>query len=203
MIELDDLRLELRDLVKFIAVQNPRAIVTTNLNDPVTLRQEGELLDFGEEFADYKLKVNRYINENGDKLIIHKLRNNLPMTQVEFDELERIFTEELGTKRDYRTAYEDTPFGLLVRKIAGLDHEAVMAAFADFINDEALNPQQVAFVRKVVEFVEENGSMEPSALAKAPFDRPTSFFRLFDDGRQKRLVQIIRQIHANATEPAA
>ena len=59
-----------------------------------------------------------------------------------------------------------------------------MAAFADFINDEALNPQQVAFVRKVVEFVEENGSMEPSALAKAPFDRPTSFFRLFDDGRQ-------------------
>ena len=203
MIELDDLRLELRDLVKFIADQNPRAIVTTNLNDPVTLRQEGELLDFGEEFADYKLKVNRYINENGDKLIIHKLRNNLPMTQVEFDELERIFTEELGTKRDYRTAYEDTPFGLLVRKIAGLDHEAVMAAFADFINDEALNPQQVAFVRKVVEFVEENGSMEPSALAKAPFDRPTSFFRLFDDGRQKRLVQIIRQIHANATEPAA
>ena len=203
MIELDDLRLELRDLVKFITDQNPRAIVTTSLNDPVTSRQEGELLDFGEEFADYKLKVNRYINENGDKLIIHKLRNNLPMTQVEFDELERIFTEDLGTKRDYRTAYEDTPFGLLVRKIAGLDHEAVMAAFADFINDEALNPQQMAFVRKVVEFVEENGSMEPSALAKAPFDRPTSFFRLFDDGRQKRLVQIIRQIHANATEPAA
>ena len=64
------------------------------------------ICSFGEEFADYKLKVNRYINENGDKLIIHKLRNNLPMTQVEFDELERIFTEELGTKRDYRTAYE-------------------------------------------------------------------------------------------------
>lgn len=200
---LDDLRLELRDLVKFIIDQGSHAIVTTCLSDPVISRNEGDLLDFGNDFADYKLKVNRYINENSDALVIHKLRNNLPMTRFEFDELERIFTEELGTAKDYQTAYGDTPFGLLVRKVAKLDHEAVMTAFADFINDESLNQQQLAFIRKVVEFVEENGSIEPSALTKAPFDRPASFFRLFDDGRQKRLVQIIRQVHNNATKPAA
>ena len=32
--------------------------------------------------------------------------------------LERIFTEELGTAEDYQTNYQDTPFGLLIRKIA-------------------------------------------------------------------------------------
>lgn len=203
VIELDDLRMELRELVKFIVDQNPHVIVTTSLSDPVTSRKEGELLELEEDFADYKLKVNRYINEHEDAIVIHKLRNNLPMTQFEFDELERIFTEELGTTRDYRTAFGDTPFGLLVRRIAKLDHEAVMAAFAEFINDEALNQQQLIFIKKVAEFVEENGSIEPSALTKAPFDRPASFFRLFDDGRQKRLIQIIRQVHNNATKPAA
>lgn len=203
VIELDDLRLELRDLVKFIADDQTHVVIMTSLNDPTISRREGELLELDEDFADYKLKVNRYINENSDTLVVHKLRNNLPMTQFEFDELERIFTEVLGTAKDYRTAYGDTPFGLLVRKVAKLDHEAVMAAFADFINDETLSQQQIAFIRKVVEFVEENGSIEPSALTKAPFDRPASFFRLFDDGRQKRLIQIIRQVHNNATTPAA
>ena len=40
--------------------------------------------------------------------------------------------------------FGDTSFGLLIRKIAKLDHEAVMAAFSDFINDQSMNPKQIA-----------------------------------------------------------
>lgn len=200
---LDGLREELRDLAKFLAGDGDRQVVITSLADPVLRRVAGEGLEAGDDYADYRLKVNRYVNEHGDKTVIYKLRNNIPMTPFEFDELAKILTEELGTERDYKTAFGDTPFGLLVRQITKLDHEAAMQAFGEFVNDEDLSFQQIAFVHKVIEFIESNGYMEPSALMKAPFDRPTSFIRLFDDGRQKRLMQLIKQVKENATEPAA
>ena len=56
--------------------------------------------------------------------------------------------------------FGNTPFGLLIRKIAKLDHEAAMQAFSQFINDQSLNPQQIAFVYKVIHYVETNGYME-------------------------------------------
>lgn len=203
ILALEAVREELRGLIKFIVNQSDLPAVYTSLSDPVLARKEGDLLSADEDYADYKLKVSRYINEHSDNLLIHKLTHNIPMTAFEFEELGRIFTCELGTESDYRAAYGETPFGLLVRRIAKLDHEAAMDAFAEFINDEGLSQRQIAFVHKVVSFVESNGYMEPTDLMKPPFDRPMSFIRLFDDARQKRLVQLIVQVKNNAVEPAA
>ena len=50
------------------------------------------------------------------------------MTEFEFEQLERIFTHDLGNAEDYAKAYGDTPFGLLVRRLVHLDHDAAMAA---------------------------------------------------------------------------
>ena len=202
-LQLEQLRVELRELIKFLAGETKIPVLVTSLDDPVLTRSEGDLIGMGEDYADYKLKVNRCINEHGDHPVIHKLSHNIPMTQFEFDALEKVLTSELGSANDYKNAYGDTPFGLLVRKITKLDHAAAMEAFAEFINDEALNAQQIAFVKRIVEFVENNGYIEPAALMKAPFDRPVSFFKLFDDGRQKRLIQLINKVKENATVPAA
>ena len=203
VLTLEGIRMELRGLIKFLIDGGPNVPLITSLSDPVLSRREGEAINPGEDFADYRLKVNRYLAEHGDVTVIHKLRSNLPMTALEYEELERIFIEELGSEEDYRRTYGSTPFGLLVRKITKLDHGAAMEAFAELINDETLTQAQIAFVHRVVEYVENNGYMEPAVLAKAPFDRPVSFFRLFDDGRQKRLVQLINQVKANALSPVA
>ena len=80
------------------------------------------------DFADYRLKVERHLRDYGDSLVIQKLHHNLPMTEGEFAELERIFTCELGSADDYEKAYGNTPFGLLVRKLVKLDHDAAMEA---------------------------------------------------------------------------
>lgn len=199
---LDEIRSELRDLVKYLVEKKMPAVVTS-LDDPVLSRREGDALAPAEDYADYKLKVNRYIAENGDEIVIHKLRNNLPMTAYEFEQLEAILTKKLGSERDYQSAYGETPFGLLVRKVAKLDHEAAMEAFAEFLNDESLTQQQMSFMRKIVAYVESNGYMEPSDLMKPPFDRPATFIKLFDDGKQRKLVQLINQVKNNAVIPAA
>lgn len=202
-LQIEFLRKELRGLIQFLTDAHKLPAIITNLKDPVLSRLEGEVLDSDDDYTDYKLKVNRYIAANSDKLVIHKLRNNIPMNQAEFDELERILTQELGTQKDYESAYGNLEFGLLVRKVVKLDHEAAMAAFAEFINDASLNAQQIAFVHRVVEYVEANGYMEAAALMKAPFDRPASFFKLFDYERQKRFVKLVNRIKENAMRPAA
>lgn len=48
---------------------------------------------------------------------------------------------------DYQREFGDTPFSLLVRRIAKLDHEAAMKAFSDFISGQSLNQKQIAFWR--------------------------------------------------------
>jgi type I restriction enzyme R subunit len=113
--------------------------------------------------------------------------------------LKKIFYSKLGTEDDYRREFQDTPFGLLVRKIAKLEPEAVERAFSDFINDESLTQQQIVFVRKVIDYIVQNGYLEsPADLAKPPFDKPQSFLKLFDGERAKKLVETVKAFRENA-----
>ncbi|MEQ2957732.1 type I restriction-modification enzyme R subunit C-terminal domain-containing protein [Slackia piriformis] len=203
LLALEDVRVKLRSLIKFI-VKGPRhRDVVTHLDDPVTQITYGIVANIGEDFEDYKLKVERYLKDYGNNLVIHKLRTNKPMTEYEFGQLERIFTHELGNAEDYARAYGDTPFGLLVRKIAHLDRDAAMEAFAGFLNDQSLNEQQISFIKRVVDYVVENGYMEPRVLNQPPFDRPRSFMQIFSTQQQMDLVGVIKSIKENAVTPAA
>lgn len=201
---MENIRLQLRELIKFVADDSQRPpIIYTNLNDEVLQVKEGQTLDEAYRFEDYKLKVNRYIEENKDHVAIHKLRKNLPLTKTDYESLERIFTSELGTAEDYRRAFQDTPFGLLVRKIAKMDREAAMAAFSEFINDQSLTQAQIVFVKKIIDYIVQNGYMEDvNELTRPPFDKPQSIFKLFDAAKQKRLVEIIQQVKENAIKVA-
>lgn len=202
-LKLEELRCELRGLMRFIPRGLGRRDVITHLDDPVTNIEYGATATAGEDFINYRLKVERYLRDYGNSLVIQKLHRNLPMTEYEFVELERIFTQELGTADDYERTYGETPFGLLVRQLVKLDHDAATEAFAEFINSQALNEQQISFVRKVVDYVVENGYMEPVALTQPPFDRPQSFVRMFTTEQQMSLVAIISRIKSNAENPAA
>lgn len=200
---LEDIRKRLRALIQFITSDSSRRDVITHLDDPVTQVTYGVSADIGDNFEDYKLKVERYLKDYADNIVINKLRTNKPMTAYEFEQLERIFTHELGNAEDYAKAYGDTPFGLLVRKLAHLDRDAAMEAFAVFLNDQSLNEQQISFIKRVVDYVVENGYLEPAALNSPPFDRPRSFMQIFNTQQAINLVSVIKSIKENAVYPAA
>ncbi len=202
LLDAENIRVQLRELVKFITdEESGREAVYTNLMDEVLLVREGEALDAGYQFEDYKLKVNRYIEENKDQIAIYKLRHNIPLTAADYESLERIFTGELGTAEDYKREFKDTPFGLLVRKIAKLEYDAALAAFSEFINDQSLTQAQIVFVKKVIDYIVQNGYIDNVAeLTRPPFDKPQSIFKLFDSARQKRLVEIVNQVKENAVK---
>lgn len=201
ILNFEKIRVELRSLIKFIIDEGGVNPVYTNLADVVLEVREGEGLDSAYTFEDYKLKVNRYIEENRDHMAIYKLRNNIPLTALDYESLEHIFTGELGTAEDYKREYQDTPFGLLVRKIAKLEYEAACVAFSEFINDQSLSRAQIVFVKKVIDYVVQNGYIENvSMLMKPPFDKPQTFIKLFDGSKQKRIVETVAKIKDNAVK---
>ena len=78
-----------------------------------------------------------------------------------------------------------------------------MKCFSEFMSDQSLTEQQISFVKRVVNYIVDNGYMEPQALTQPPFDRPQSFVRMFNTQQQMNLVAVINNIKRNATQPAA
>ena len=195
----EEVRARLRGLIQFLYEGGGRAPIFTRLADPITAQGEGQLLEAAYDFEDYRAKINRYVNEHGHTLAIHKLTHNIPLSPGDYQELERVLTSELGSHEDYQREFGDTPFGLLIRKIAKLDHDAAMQAFSSFINDQSLNQRQIAFVHKIINHIEQNGYMESVAeLQRPPFDKPVSFVKLFDPAARGKLLDVINQIKDNA-----
>ncbi len=144
------------------------------------------------------------MDEYGNSIAIHKLTHNIRLSAGAYAALEHVLTEELGSKEDYQREYGDTPFGLLVRKNAKLDHNAAMESFSSFINDASLNQKQVVFVHKIINHIEQNGYMEDiKELMKPLFDKPISFVKLFDARTRTALMEKINEIKENAVNVVA
>ncbi len=198
-------RRELRALIRFLEEgDGEQKRVFTKLTDPITDSQEGVQLEAAYDFEDYRAKVNRYVNEHGNSLAIYKLTHNIPLSMGDYRELEQVLTQELGSREDYEREFGATPFGLLIRRIAKLDHDAAMQAFSAFINDQSLNQRQIAFVNKIIHHIEQNGYMENvTELTKPPFDKPVSFLKLFDAKTRTALMEAIHQVRENAVQIVA
>ena len=199
ILKFEKTRKSLRDIMKFI----PPAKVDihyTNFADEKTLWSEGGKVDMGtSDFEDYREKVNEYIAAHRNEPAINKLLYNKPISADDYKELERIFTEELGTVEDYEMNYQDTPFGLLIRKIAkwtGMQH---MQRLRRLLRKSSTNAEQIHFIEQVVDYVVENGYVNNVLdLMKAPFDRPYKFSVIFTREEQLEFVKIINQIKDNA-----
>ena len=200
----EKIRKELRDLIKFLVEITEKMPIYTKLEDPIIDKGEGSPAPIEDPFENYRAKVNRYVIEHSDTQAIYKLTHNIQLTAKDYKELEHILTTELGSKEDYANVYGDTPFGLMIRKIVKLDHEAAMAAFSQFINDQSLNQKQIAFVHKIINHIEQNGFIENVAiLTKPPFDKPLSFTKLFDKNTQAAIMAAINKVRENAITIAA
>ncbi len=51
--------------------------------------------------------------------------------------------------------------GLVVRSVVGLSRKAAKEAFSEFLSEAPLQPDQMAFLDEVVEYLVKNGTMEP------------------------------------------
>ncbi|MDQ6978705.1 MAG: DEAD/DEAH box helicase family protein, partial [Mariprofundaceae bacterium] len=199
---LDEVRLSLRDLMKYLDKEKQGSI-TTNFEDELDELgvTEHDLIPSYSNLQSYKDRVESYVRHHKEHVVIQKLKRNKPITVLDLHSLERIlFDGEVGSKQDYINTYGDKPLGEFIRGIVGLDKTAVQDAFAAFIQAGNLRADQITFINTIIEHLSQNGTIDQSMLFESPFtfSHHDGLLGVFDDAAAEKVIQLIDRVHENA-----
>ncbi len=197
--EFENIRENIRDLIKYIP--NKQVVYNTNFDDEILSMTFHESELENDYLADYKAKAEYYVRQHQENEAIAKLKSNIPLTEDDVAELERILWSEVGTKQDYEREIGSVPLGEFVRSVIGLDMTAAKAAFADYLDSTQLDSRQIYFVNQIVEYIVHNGMMKDlSVLQDSPFTDQGSIVEVFTDlSIWAGIRKAIEQVNANAT----
>ena len=184
--DLEELRLRLRGLVPFLD-KKMRKIVYTDLQDKIMgVREDAN--DYLPKMTgvQYEKKVQEYLKDHLDHIVIHRLRTNQPLTATDLQGLEQTLVEigedDGETLLSGLLARNDAPsLAHFVRSMVGMDRAAAQEVFSEFLSNRTLTPPQIRFIEMAIDQLTARGVMEPSALYEAPFssvhaDGPEALF---------------------------
>ena len=172
--QLEELRLRLRGLVPFLD-KKARKIVYTDFKDEVLgVREETPVAVPKMTGAQYAKKVEDYLRNHLDHIVIHRLRSNQPLTALDLKGLEVTLTE-IGEEDG-----ESLLSGLLtrsgapslahfIRGLVGMDRAAAQAAFSRYLTDRSLTVPQIRFIEMIIDQLTARGVMDAAALYEPPF----------------------------------
>ncbi|BAQ09542.1 type I site-specific deoxyribonuclease [Bacillus sp. OxB-1] len=197
--ELEEVREALRDLIKFIERDQQKIYYTDFQDEVIEQTENSSLLDVN-DLQSYRQKVEHYLKEHQDQLAIYKLRHNKELTKQDVETLEHILWNELGSKEQYEKDFGNTPITKLVRNIVGLDRQAALEEFSEFLSEERLNLSQAKFVGLIVDYIVKNGTLDKQVLQQDPFRTLGSITSLFKEnmGDVKKIITIIDRINGNS-----
>ncbi|WP_193106990.1 DEAD/DEAH box helicase family protein [Brachybacterium sp. FME24] len=201
---LERARRGIRMLVQFLD-KRQRSIVITDFEDDLGEARSADLplVAVGVDQARFRDKVTAYIREHRDHVAIQRLRRNMPLTDTDLDELERILIEQGdGTPEALATVSGERGLGIFVRSLVGLDRSAAEAAFAEKIVFGGLNATQMEFLSMVIDELTRRGEMKPSRLYESPYeDRAATRidFAFPNEVEADALVTVLHDIERTAT----
>ena len=177
--EHESVRVALRDLLDLIERSSQEIYYTHFLDSKLEVREHPAFYG-GYDFRSYRAKVNAYLKAHTHDLPIHKLRHNKELTSQDLSYLEKVLWQELGTREEYEKEFKDEPLLKLVARLVGLERSAALELFSEFLSDNSLNTQQIAFVNLVVDHVMVNGSLDKQKLNDSPFNDYGDLASIFD-----------------------
>ena len=201
---IEEIRKELRNLIQFIDPYNRPPVyidIEDTLND---VDEEYVYVSTGNNFSNYKKKLEKFLMGNMENVIIWKIRHNIRLTEQDKENLEKILFEELGNNKEYAEAFGDTNIIKAVRNIVGLDKSVASDIFYKYINDNRLNMKQIQFVKLLVDYVIKNGTIDMQKLTEQPFKNVGEVYDLFGNNIDlfKEIREDIESINENAEKLA-
>jgi type I restriction enzyme R subunit len=199
---IEKIRIELRDLIKFLDVEQTPIYFTMFEDEFDANITEHELIYNSNDLEAYKRKVEQYLKQQNTNITIYKLKNNLPITKSELEELERLLFEQgpIGTKAAFIKAYGEQPLGKFIRNIVGLETAAAKQAFGEILSNQTLTAQQIRFIDTIINFLSVKGIIDPAMLFEPPFTdiNTAGVIGLFDEATSKKIIHLIERINLNA-----
>ncbi|WP_299142103.1 DEAD/DEAH box helicase family protein [uncultured Vibrio sp.] len=204
LVTLEELRRKLRNLM-FALDKDKKEMVYTNFEDEVqgVHNVTNVYKNPSVDLAQYRKKIELYIQDHQDQLTIQKLKRNKSITQADLDVLEGLLLDASGMSdvEAYREKIlQEKPLGTFIRELIGLDMNAAKEAFSSFLDEESYNAEQIQFVDQVIDYLVNNGILDMSQLFEPPFtdNHGESAYGFFDEGTVVDLFGVIREVNANA-----
>lgn len=200
--QVEHIRTELRELIKFIDKEDVKPVYT-DFEDVLDENrvEDVQILPSYTNLQSYKDRVESFIRKNKSHLVVNKLYKNIPITVKELALLETfLFEDSIGTKEDYKREYGNLPLGNFIRSVVGLDIEVVNKLFANFINQENLKPEQITFIKTLINYLNINGTLDKALLVKPPFNEShdSGIMGVFEPVEVRQIVSIIDTVNGNA-----
>ena len=205
--ELEEIRIKLRDLIDLIDFQK-QEIVYTNFEDE--LNQDGTLIDTdttqtaGVDLIQYRKKVESFLQEHQNEIAINKLKHNKPLTALDVEQLEKILKENaniVGSEEKFKTLMGDLGLGEFIRSVIGLDNEEIEKVFAQYLDTNNFNANQIRFIDKIISYLRINGTMlDIGTLYESPFTDLCSdgIDGVFSTKDADNIIYLINEINRNA-----
>jgi type I restriction enzyme, R subunit len=170
---IDQMRRQLRDLIKFIDPQEQK-FVYTDFQDVL-----GEVKEVAVPFPQtgfspyqYRKKVEAYIREQENHIAIAKLKRNNPLTDADLASLEELLfnAAAIESRERFEEVYgKNLSLKLFIRQLVGLDRNAAKQAFAQYLEGSTFNATQIRFVETIIDYLTQNGIMDAGLLYEPPF----------------------------------
>ncbi len=196
VVELERLRESVRGLMRFLegdAAGKYAIDITDELTDSDYTPSDTMI-----DIRTYREKVMDYLAEHSDNPVIQKIHNLEPITAEDFQELEKILWEELGTKDEYEQTTEIGNLAAFIRSLVGLSQEAVNEKFGEYLSGNRFNARQQEYIKTVIDYVRKNGDIERGDLANSDPFTSYDIQEIFGIDVQA-LVQIVDFLHNTVT----
>jgi type I restriction enzyme R subunit len=207
ILELEEIRRKLRNLVDVLDYEK-QEIVYTDFIDELTLKElssnDKNTPEADIDRVQYEKKVKAFLKEHENEIAINKLKFNKPLTKLDFQQLVEILKENadiVGTKDKFKTLVGDLGLGEFIRKVIGLESSEIEQVFAQYLDKNTFNVNQIRFIEQIIAYLKINGTMlNLGSLFESPFIdmNSDSIYGVFSSNDVDNIVNLIRKINENA-----
>ena len=166
---LEHVRQALRDLVQLLKEQRKTKKFVIDIEDEYHVSEEGADVTIQ---TTYKQRVVDYLALHSDNATLRKIQNFEQLDAADFEELERIFFEELGTKEEYDALAKGHPYqsniAAFIRVINGIDRQKALQIYQSFIEGHQLTSEQERYLKNVLDYVSVNGDIQTKNFTEYP-----------------------------------
>lgn len=184
---LENARVRLRGLAKFAKGKRQNPIYSNFVDElresePTALAYQTTGVDL-ERFTE---KARTHLNAHLDHLAVSKLVRNHQLTDTDLDDLKEILIAGgIGDEQTIEKAAEKAHgLGLFLRSLVGLDRQAALELFSEYLDESRFSSVQIEFVRQIIDELSQNGVVERGRLFEEPYTDIYSgdVFELFPNG---------------------
>jgi hypothetical protein len=156
---------------------------------------------FNTRLAKFKDKARQFLRAHESHMSLQRLRRNQPLTPSDLKELERMLLEAGGSTAVIKEAAQQSHgLGIFIRSLVGLDRETAKQAFSQLVAGTTTTASQLEFIDLIVEYLTENGVMEPERLYESPFTdiSPQGPEAVFSIAKVNEMVAVLEEINIRA-----